>query len=87
MLNFDVHDTYTIMYTHVEVDESTLTQVMALGAFASKKAAINSALTEMAKTLKRRELLAQRGKLPWTGDLDALRAARSGRVSGREQSL
>ena len=25
------------MYTHVEVDESTLTQVMALGAFASKK--------------------------------------------------
>ncbi len=67
------------MYTHVEVDEPTLTQVMALGAFASKKAAINSALAEMAKTLKRRELLAQRGKLPWTGDLDALRAERPGR--------
>ena len=46
------------MYTHFEVDESTLTQVMALGAFASKKAAINSALVEMAKLLKRRELLA-----------------------------
>ena len=71
------------MYTHVEVDESTLTQVMALGAFASKKAAINTALTEMAKTLKRRELLAQRGKLPWTGNLDALRASRGDRVSGR----
>ena len=67
------------MYTHVEVDESTLTQVMALGAFVSKKAAINSALAEMAKMLKRRELLAQRGKLPWTGDLNALRAERSGR--------
>jgi Arc/MetJ family transcription regulator len=67
------------MYTHVEVDESTLTQVMTLGAFASKKAAINSALAEMAKTLKRRELLAQRGKLAWTGDLNALRAQRGGR--------
>ena len=64
------------MYTHVEVDESALTQVMALGAFATKKAAINSALVEMAKTLKRRELLALRGKLPWTGDLDALRMER-----------
>lgn len=67
------------MHTHVEVDESTLTQVMALGAFASKKAAINSALAEMAKMLKRRELLAQRGKLTWTGDLNALRAERGGR--------
>lgn len=55
---------------------------MASGEFASKKAAINSGLTEMAKTPKRRELLPQRGKLPWTGDLDALRAARSGRKNG-----
>ena len=83
MLNFSVHNICTIMYTHVEIDESTLTQVMALGAFASKKAAINSALVEMAKMLKRRELLAQRGKLPWTGNLHALRASRGDRVSGR----
>ena len=79
MLKFYVHPIQTIMYTHVEVDESTLTQVMTLGAFASKKAAINSALAEMAKTLKRRELLSQRGKLPWTGDMNALRAERGGR--------
>ena len=49
---------------------------MALGAFTSKKAAINSALAEMAKTLKRRELLAQSGKVAWTGDLGALRMER-----------
>ena len=72
------------MYTHIEVDESTLTQVMALGAFASKKAAINTALAELSKTLKRRELLAQRGKLPWTGDLNALRSDRVGRDAARE---
>lgn len=67
MLKFYIHHVQTIMYTHVEVDEST------------KKAAINSALAEMAKTLKRRELLAQRGKLPWTGDLNTLRAERNSR--------
>jgi Arc/MetJ family transcription regulator len=64
------------MSTDVEVDESTLAQVMALGAFASKKAAINAALAEMAKILKRRQLLAKRGKLRWMGDLNALRAWR-----------
>ena len=72
------------MHTHVEVDEFTLTQVMALGAFASKKAAINTALAELSKTLKRRELLAQRGKLPWTGDLNALRSDRAGRDAARK---
>lgn len=66
------------MYTHVEVDESTLAQVMQLGAFASKKAAINTSLAEMAKSLKRRELLALRGKVPWSGDLAAMRSTRQG---------
>lgn len=79
MLRSAVQPNQIIMYTHIEVDESTLTQVMTLGAFASKKAAINAALAEMSKTLKRRELLAQRGKLPWTGDLNALRADRGNR--------
>ena len=70
------------MYTHVEIDESTLTQVMRLGEFSSKKAAINTALAEMAKSLKRRELLALRGKIAWVGDLNALRATRSDGVTG-----
>ena len=84
MLKFCVQHRQIIMHTHVEVDELTLTQVMALGAFASKKAAINTALAELSKTLKRRELLAQRGKLPWTGDLNALRSDRAGRDAARK---
>ena len=64
------------MSTPVEVDDSSLSQVMALGALAFKEVAPNSPFTEMAKILKRRELLAKRGKLSWTGDLNALRAWR-----------
>ena len=50
---------------------------MDLGQFASKKAAVNAALAELSRSLKRRQLLALRGKVQWQGDLGALRAARS----------
>jgi len=70
------------MKTHVEVDDELLQEVIRLGAFGTKKAAINAALIELAKALKRRQLLALRGKVRWEGDLDQLRAARPG-VGGR----
>lgn len=66
------------MKTHVEVDDELLQQVIRLGAFGTKKAAINAALVELARALKRRQLLALRGKVRWQGDLDQLRAARTG---------
>jgi hypothetical protein len=34
-------------------------------------------LMEFAKTLKRKQLLALRGKVAWEGDLDQLRATRN----------
>jgi len=64
------------MKTHVEVDDDLLQEVLLLGAFETKKAAINAALLELSKSLKRRELLALRGKVRWHGDLDQLRTAR-----------
>lgn len=66
------------MKTHVEVDDDLLQEVLRLGAFETKKAAINAALVELSKSLKRRELLALRGKVHWLGDLDQLRKAREG---------
>lgn len=66
------------MKTHVEVDDALLEEVIRLGAFGTKKAAINAALVELAKALKRRQLLALRGKVRWQGDLERLRAARTG---------
>jgi Arc/MetJ family transcription regulator len=65
------------MRTHVDLDENLLAQVVALGHFPSKKAAIQAALIEFTKTLKRRQLIGLRGKVPWEGDLDELRSSRT----------
>lgn len=65
------------MRTHVELDDDVLDQVMSLGNFASKKAAVNAALAELSRALMRRQLLSLRGKVAWQGDLDALRTSRS----------
>ncbi len=70
------------MKTHVEVDDDLLQEVLRLGAFETKKAAINAALVELSKSLKRRELLALRGKVRWHGDLDQLRTARDRSAGG-----
>jgi Arc/MetJ family transcription regulator len=65
------------MRTHVDLDENLIAQVIALGHFPSKKAAIQAALIEFTKSLKRKEILKLRGKLAWDGDLDQLRSSRT----------
>lgn len=65
------------MRTHVELDDRLIEAVIELGHFPTKKAAIHAALEDYVKVLKRRELLALRGKVRWEGDLDGLRAART----------
>lgn len=67
------------MKTHIDVDDSVLREVMRMGKFSSKKTAINTALAEYLRKLKRLDLLAMRGNVPWVGDLDALRADRRDR--------
>ena len=64
------------MKTHVDIDDSVLREVMSMGKFSSKKTAINTALAEYLRKLKRLDLLAMRGNVPWVGELDALRADR-----------
>ena len=64
------------MRTHIELDAKVMDQVMNLGQFSSKKAAVNTALLELAQSLKRRQLLALRGKVAWQGNLDTLRSTR-----------
>jgi Arc/MetJ family transcription regulator len=65
------------MRTHIELDGDVIDQVMDLGQFSSKKAAVNAALVELAQSLKRRQLLALRGKVAWQGNPDELRSARN----------
>lgn len=64
------------MRTHIDLDEGLIRQVMSLGHFPTKKAAIHMALAEYMKQLKRQQLLALRGKVAWIGDLDELRTNR-----------
>ena len=64
------------MKTHVDVDAAVLQEVMRMGNFSSKKTAINTALADYLRKLKRLDLLAMRGNVPWVGDLDALRTDR-----------
>ena len=67
------------MKTHIELDDDLLEEVFRMGHFSTKKAAVNAALLEYAKLLKRRELLAMQGKVPWVENLDALRMDRTKR--------
>lgn len=69
------------MRTHIDLDEGLIHQVMSLGHFPTKKAAIHTALKEYTKHLKRQQLLALRGNVPWVGDLDELRANRQSEVN------
>jgi len=66
------------MRTHIELDDALLSQVVQLGHFPSKKAAVNAALAEYVKLLMRKQLLELRGKVRWEGDLDQLRRMRGG---------
>jgi Arc/MetJ family transcription regulator len=68
------------MRTHVELDPIALEQVMQLGQYPSKKAALNAALQALAMVLKRQQLLALQGSIPWVGDLAQLRENRDSGV-------
>jgi Arc/MetJ family transcription regulator len=65
------------MATHIDLDPELLEEAVALGGFATKKAAVNAALAEYIRASKRQQLLALRGKVAWAGDLDALRERRA----------
>ena len=66
-------DRIPTMPMHIDLDESLVNEALRLGQHSTKKAAVNAALAEYVRVLKRRELLALRGQVPWEGSLDALR--------------
>ncbi len=64
------------MRTHIDIDDVLLDEARALGGYTTIKMAVNVALVEHVKQLKRQELLRLRGQMHWQGDLDFLRAER-----------
>jgi Arc/MetJ family transcription regulator len=69
------------MRTHIEIDDVLIAEARALGGYTTIKAAVNIALSEHVKQLKRQQLLALRGQMHWQGDLDTLRATRDPNAS------
>jgi Arc/MetJ family transcription regulator len=64
------------MLTHIDIDEKLLGELFALKEFPSKRLAVNTALAEYIRVLRRRALMELRGKMSWEADLEALRAPR-----------
>ncbi len=67
------------LHTHFSLEKESA--LRALGGYTTIKAAVNIALSEHVKQLKRQQLLALRGQMHWQGDLDTLRATRDPNVS------
>lgn len=65
------------MRTHIDIDDALLTEARNLGGYRTIKAAVNMALTEHVKQLKRQQLISLRGQFHWQGDLNSLRQSRS----------
>jgi Arc/MetJ family transcription regulator len=68
------------MRTHIDIDDALLEQARVLGGYTTIKSAVNVALAEHVKQLKRQELLKLRGQLHWQGDLEKLRELREPNV-------
>lgn len=62
--------------THLEVDDQLLAEAMRRGGHGTKRSAIHAALQEYVRMRKRLDLLALKGKVRWTGDLDQMRRSR-----------
>ncbi len=71
----------------LDLDDALLKEVMILGSFPTKRAAVTTALEEFLKLLKRRELAAMRGKVHWEGELDQWRVKRAPEIVGGSQSV
>jgi Arc/MetJ family transcription regulator len=67
------------MKTHIDIDAAALEEVFQLGGFPTKRAAVDAALRELARQLKRRKVLELRGTVPWEGNLNELRNDRTKR--------
>ena len=64
------------MKTHIDIDDHLLADAMQLGEWSTKKEAVNEALATYVRSLKRARLLALKGKVSWSGNLDEMRAIR-----------
>jgi Arc/MetJ family transcription regulator len=61
------------MRTNIGIDDRLMTQAIKSGGFKTKKEAVEAALKFFVKTKSQAAMQKMRGRLPWAGDLDAMR--------------
>ncbi len=61
------------MRTNIIIDDDLMNEAMALSKIKTKKAVVETALKLLVQIKKQEKLKSLRGKLKWTGDLEAIR--------------
>ena len=66
------------MRTNVEIDEVLIERVMAATGLPTKRAAVDAGLRALLRLAEQMEILSLAGRVQWEGNLDAMRAGRTG---------
>ena len=61
------------MRTNIVIDDGLIAEVMKLSGARSKREAVENSLRLMLRLKRQEQVRHARGKLPWRGDLDAMR--------------
>jgi len=63
--------------TNIVIDEALIQEAQKLTAIPTKKAVVDEALRTLIRLRKQERILALRGKIRWSGDLEASRKGRA----------
>jgi Arc/MetJ family transcription regulator len=61
------------MRTNIDIDDALMAEAMEATGTKTKKAAVETALTEVIRRKRQLGILALRGKIQWEGDLEEMR--------------
>ncbi|MCC6357009.1 MAG: type II toxin-antitoxin system VapB family antitoxin [Verrucomicrobiae bacterium] len=61
------------MRTNIVIDDRLMRQAMAAGGHATKRATVEEGLRLLVRMKRQRSARSLRGRVAWTGDLDAMR--------------
>jgi Arc/MetJ family transcription regulator len=61
------------MRTNIEIEDELMERILKTGEFKTKKGAVNEGLKLLLDRINQQKIRDHRGKLTWSGDLDAMR--------------
>ncbi len=64
------------MRTNIEIDDELIGKAMSLSGLTTKRETVEEALRLLVRLKSQEAIRNYRGKLPWEGDLEAMRAGR-----------